>query len=305
MLGQSFAANIPATGPSSQAQQLTANQITAALVAQFLATEQGHLSGPYVLVWTDPIDFILTDANARQNGYTAARGPISETGGSFNSGAGALKLVIVPFTSASYDLDLVGVGEGPVLFGAALITDTGGSVDAVGSPDSALPIALASMTDLVVVLGFNNPETSGASISPAADPPAADPAVSPSATQTQPALSPAATGTFTVSTSLLLSTNPLSGPAAAFFAAAGGGRDTISIGVEGIALSPANVTTLLAAGSNSLATLDQSHDAPVPVMLPNPAGQAQGAPGHQLVSGHDRRRHARAWSLECRRSSRC
>ena len=113
VLGQSFAANIPATGPSSQAQQLTANQITAALVAQFLATEQGHLSGPYVLVWTDPIDFILTDANARQNGYTAARGPISETGGSFNSGAGALKLVIVPFTSASYDLDLVGVGEGP------------------------------------------------------------------------------------------------------------------------------------------------------------------------------------------------
>ena len=68
---------------------------------------------------------MLTDAKARQSGFTAGRGPISEVGGSYNSGGGVLKLVIVPLLSSSYELDLIGIGEGPVLFGAAAFTSTG------------------------------------------------------------------------------------------------------------------------------------------------------------------------------------
>src|SRR5262249_40919387 len=111
---------------------------------------------------TDPVDFILTDAKARENGYTADRGPISETAGSYNSGAGALKLVIAPFTSGSYDLELVGVGEGPVLFGAALITPNDQTSEPQSSPARSLPIVLESLAQVVLVLDFSDPETPGA-----------------------------------------------------------------------------------------------------------------------------------------------
>ena len=152
--GQSYTATIAAAGPSPTAQQATADAITAALVSEFIASQQGHPTGTYLLVWTDPVDFVLTDSQARETGYTAGRGPISEVAGGYNSGAGALKLAIVPYTGGAYDLNLIGVDEGPVLFGAALITATGESAAPAGDPQ-ALPVTLQSMTDLVVVLDFN------------------------------------------------------------------------------------------------------------------------------------------------------
>ena len=195
----------PYAGPSSLPQHQTANQITATLVSEFLASQHGHLSGSYVLVWTDPVDFILTDSNAREDGYTAARGPISETGGTYNSGAGDLKLVVVPFSGGSYDLDLFGVGEGSVLFGAAMITEAGGLVGAESTQTSTLPTVLASMTDLAIVLAFNNPETTGPGISPAAPPPPDDPGGGSSPPQNPSSPSSPTTSAFSTPTTPTLS----------------------------------------------------------------------------------------------------
>jgi hypothetical protein len=165
-LNQSFTATIPLTTADANAQQLTADAISTALVQEFIASQQGHLTGSYLLLWTDPVDFVLTDPVARQDGYTADRGPINEIEVGYNSGAGALKLVIAPFVIGSYELELIGVGAGPVLFGARLITASGESVAPASSPASSLPVALPLSADLVVVLDFNGPRSGPSGVTP-------------------------------------------------------------------------------------------------------------------------------------------
>jgi hypothetical protein len=150
-LGQVYVTDVAAAGPSPS----TASLITQQLVQTFVASQPEPLPVSYLLVWTDPVDFILTDSSARESGFTAGRGPLSEVGGSFNSGGGVLKMVILPLLSSSYDLELFGVGEGAVLFGAAEITAFGAQVDPQTSDAPALPVSLSSTADLVVVLGFN------------------------------------------------------------------------------------------------------------------------------------------------------
>ena len=154
-----FVAKVSAAGPTPDEQKLTADAITSALVQRFVASQPSPLTGDYVLVWTDPVDFVLTDASARSVGFTAGRGPISEVGGSYNSGGGVLKLAILPLLSSSYNLTLIGVGEGSVLFGAAEITAAGVQVEAQTTSAPGLPVSLQSMKDLVVVLGFNHSST--------------------------------------------------------------------------------------------------------------------------------------------------
>jgi hypothetical protein len=150
-LGHSYVSSVPAVGPSSKQAMLAANLITSELVRAFLDNQTSRLSQPYVLVWTDPVDFLLQDTASRQEGYTAARGTVSEVSGSYNSGAGVLKLVILPMLSNVYDLNLYGLGEGSVLYGAAEITTSGGLVEPETTTEQPVTVPGGGLT---IVLGF-------------------------------------------------------------------------------------------------------------------------------------------------------
>jgi hypothetical protein len=254
-LGASYTAAIPVTALNPAAEELTAGEITAALVAAFVASQHGHLAGPYLLVWTDPIDFILIDPKARESGYTAGRGAISEVGGSYNSGPGALKMDVMPYAIGAYELTLLGTGDGPVLFGAALITESGASVAPDSTQGIALPIALESMTDLVVVLDFRSEDSSGSAR-------AGDPGSSP--------LSSAATA----ASSSPSAVNPFSPP---IVAESGGGQET-SGGLEAAVAVPANVATPFGqSASNASAVSEILHTDTTVSPPPNRPGQAAAA----------------------------
>jgi hypothetical protein len=273
-LGVAYVATVPSAGSTPSEQRLAADLITISLVTTFVASEHGELSGAYLLVWADPVDFVLTDAKARQSGYTAGRGPISEVGGSYNSGAGVLKLVIIPLLSSSYELDLIGVGEGSVLFGAAAITPTGAEVASEGSPGPGFRASLQSTTDLVVVLGFNLPDTPypPGPVNPSSAPPPG-PSVRPGP---EVASSPVSSSFFGGALSSQATT-----PIGAFagLSAPGGAI------AEALAQFPAGLSTLTAPPS-SIVTAVSAHanDEPPPAEPPNLFGQGGPAAAIALVA---------------------
>jgi hypothetical protein len=272
-LGAVFVASVPATGPTASEQRLTADQITHLLVTTFVAGQQGHLSGPYLLVWTDPVDFVLTDAKARESGYTAGRGPISEVGGSYNSGAGVLKLVIIPLLSSSYELDLIGVGEGSVLFGAAEITTMGLEVASQGSPGPGFHALLQSMTDLVVVLGFNVHDNPGPPPPPPNPPPPPLPGRS----------SPSDPVVASASASSSFFGSALFSQATAFFGEFGGGGAIGGANSAALVQASSGVTTLVAP-MNPNATPVSAHATEEPEP-PTPVDQAVPAALAALAAG--------------------
>ena len=133
-----------ALGPvvSETAGQITAAQLTAGYVAAASATSLSAASaasvnallsqsflaalaggGPntnYLILWLDPVNFNLTNAQGRQMGFTQQGGPVQENSGAFLAGTNtALQLLIVPGVSLTdtFQLDLTGVGTGSVLDG--------------------------------------------------------------------------------------------------------------------------------------------------------------------------------------------
>ena len=265
-LGDVFVATVSAAGPTPSEQKNAADTITRELVRAFLASQAAPLESSYLLVWTDPVDFVLTDANARQSGYTAGRGPISEVGGSYNSGGGVLKLVIVPLLSSSYELDLIGVGENSVLFGAAAISAAGVQVEAEARAAPELPISFQTVTDLVVVLGFNSSPLS---------PPPFTPNVETSAAP-NPSTNASTPSSATTSGSSFLGALILS--QATMTIAEFGGGSGASLASVSLAASASNVTSVIAPPSSTLSSLaEHSRDEIAPPAPPNPLGQD--APG--------------------------
>ncbi len=71
-----------------------------------------------VLLWTDPVDFVLTDPRSREIGFTAARGAINDIPNSYYSGNVDNELVLIPDApSGEYVLELLRVDNGAWLAG--------------------------------------------------------------------------------------------------------------------------------------------------------------------------------------------
>ena len=150
-------------------QTYAADQVSNAMVAQFLATLGGPPTTNYLLIWLDPVNYRLSDAQHRESGYisvsgpvsgnTASQGPILEEPGSFFAGSDVLQLLILPRAYAgTYSLDLVGLNADPVLFGARLVTPDGEapppSTEEAGGAALGLPVDLALKDSLVAILNF-------------------------------------------------------------------------------------------------------------------------------------------------------
>ncbi|HJT75964.1 MAG TPA: PPC domain-containing protein, partial [Gemmataceae bacterium] len=143
--------------------QQTADAISNSLVQTFrasLASRGESVTTNYLLLWLDPVDFVVTDPHGRQagNGVAANGTPdrvaINQVPGSFASNGGStgvLQLLILPGALASdYQLSLIGVGDGQVLAGARLITPNG-----VLSPRNSLVSTLQPGQALEHVLDFS------------------------------------------------------------------------------------------------------------------------------------------------------
>ncbi len=79
---------------------------------------------PSELLWTDPVDFIQTDGEGRQAGFTKAEGLVVEYGSRTRySGDGAVELLIIPnATASSLNVQFQGTGTGSFLAGINLIS---------------------------------------------------------------------------------------------------------------------------------------------------------------------------------------
>jgi hypothetical protein len=118
------------------------------------------LREPVLLIWFDPVDFILTDSANRQIGYTQDQGFVNELGSNvYYSGNGFGELLVLPVSGGSYSLQLVGVGSGAVSYGANLVSPAG--IVSVSGSETLLK------GDSLVTLDFNQtpytgPQASGA-----------------------------------------------------------------------------------------------------------------------------------------------
>jgi len=136
------------------------DQITSSLVASFLAASGGALSTSYLVIWLDPVDFVVTDAASQQIGNTASQGAMRENASATLSQKGALDLVIIPGASAgNFSMQLIGVGGGRVLAGATMIQQDGTvlnpkvTVNGIAS-DSGIPTGSVPKEGLTLNLDF-------------------------------------------------------------------------------------------------------------------------------------------------------
>ena len=108
----------------------SAATVNALLAQTFLAAlPRGEPATNYLILWLDPVNFNFVDPQGRQMGFTQEGGQVQENSAAFFARANntALQLLIVPGVSLedSFQLDLVGVGAGPVLVGAELVQADG------------------------------------------------------------------------------------------------------------------------------------------------------------------------------------
>ncbi len=115
-------------GPSNLTTSSTTQSINSEMISNFVAMMGGLSSLPtsYVLIWFDPVDFVLTDSQSRQVGNTQSQGTINELGNSvLESTSGAADLLVIPAAAASnYSLQLVGLG-GAARAGANFVSSSG------------------------------------------------------------------------------------------------------------------------------------------------------------------------------------
>ena len=64
-----------------------------------------------IVIIIDPVDFVLTDPDGRQAGYTEGTGVVNQIPGTYYSGDGAVELLIVPLPpDGTYNVQLAGLG---------------------------------------------------------------------------------------------------------------------------------------------------------------------------------------------------
>ncbi|TXT39345.1 MAG: hemagglutinin, partial [Planctomycetota bacterium] len=64
-----------------------------------------------IVIILDPVDFVLTDTQGRQSGYTEGTGVVNDIPGTYYSGDGAVELMIVPLPpDGTYNVQLAGLG---------------------------------------------------------------------------------------------------------------------------------------------------------------------------------------------------
>jgi hypothetical protein len=155
-LRQSVVGMVTQGGLDPDKSQTVADAISADLVRQFLASLDGQpLTTDYLLVWSDPVDPLVTDPLSRRVGYSSAIGSVSEVPGAYNSGAGALKLLLAPESNSGiFRLQLSGLGLDPVLFGARYISRDGQVFAPQSEAGGELPVRLGLSIDTVVMLDF-------------------------------------------------------------------------------------------------------------------------------------------------------
>lgn len=149
-----------AGGQSDEDYRKIRDQITQSLVESFKAASGGKLTTSYLIIWLDPVDFVVTDAASQQIGNTATQGAIMENSAATLSQKGALDLVIIPGAQASsYSMQLFGVGGGRVLAGASMVQADGTIVNPTVSVNgtqvaSGVPVGSVPKEGLTLSLDF-------------------------------------------------------------------------------------------------------------------------------------------------------
>jgi len=97
-----------------------------ATVDEFLAsvTLDADSDESYLILIVDPVDFVVSDGQDRQMGYTADEGLINEMPAAQLSANSAVEVLIAPTADTSFDLQLQGVGT-DYRIGAAMVSSAG------------------------------------------------------------------------------------------------------------------------------------------------------------------------------------
>ena len=87
--------------------------------------KSARLTGDYLVIPIDPVDFTLTGPGGLQAAGAGQRGA-ANVPNAFFAGDGANQLLVIPNANpGQYQVSLVGVGSGPSLFGASYVTASG------------------------------------------------------------------------------------------------------------------------------------------------------------------------------------
>jgi len=147
-------------GEAEEDFQRIRDEITQSLIESFKAASGGKLLTSYLLIWLDPVNFVVTDSSSQAIGNTATQGAINENPSATLSQKGALDLVIIPGAQAStYSMQLYGVGGGRVLAGASMLQSDGTIVNptvSIGGTQvaSGVPVGSVSKEGLTLSLDF-------------------------------------------------------------------------------------------------------------------------------------------------------
>ncbi|MSR31414.1 MAG: hypothetical protein EXR99_07910 [Gemmataceae bacterium] len=142
---------------------LASSKITEELVNFWIASQDptgsGKLDQDYLLLWLDPVDFVLNTPTG-QVGNSQGNQILENKSASLSS-KGALDLVVIPAAQATqYNLQLTGVGAGQVLAGAALVTANGQVINPTvtqgGQAVSGFAAADVPKSGLSLVLDFGS-----------------------------------------------------------------------------------------------------------------------------------------------------
>ena len=134
--------------------QLTKAQIQFPIqqVAVDTVLKAAHLTGDFLVIPIDPVDFTLTGPDGLQVSAGAGQGASGNVGNAFYVGDGANQLLVIPNANPGhYQVSLVGIGGGASLFGASYVSASG----AVTSVLLAGDLRGASTS---AILDFQNPD---------------------------------------------------------------------------------------------------------------------------------------------------
>ncbi|MBM81733.1 MAG: hypothetical protein CMJ78_14230 [Planctomycetaceae bacterium] len=98
--------------PNDEVEPQTVDEKNEEIVQRFI-DKQGVIEEDFLLIWLDPVDFIVTESAGRQAGFTMNQGNVNEFGSNtYFSGNGVAEVLIIPNApQTNYNLELVGVGS--------------------------------------------------------------------------------------------------------------------------------------------------------------------------------------------------
>ena len=163
LLGQIF------TQLVSSGQDFSAEDLSQAVLDEFFAASGGqeNLQERFLLLYVDPVDFVLESSTGDQAGFTADRGQLDQYGNTFYSGDAVTELLVIPQADAGrYTLQLEGLGQ-DVRGGVSLVSNagtitttferpnlTGRTVVDLNFPESELPGQTFGVADIEPVPVF-------------------------------------------------------------------------------------------------------------------------------------------------------